>query len=139
MSAGQHERVEVDVDPAKFVDEDDLGEQGGADPTGGGSRAPSRSNFFEMLQATEPAESPEQQDGTLSTSAAWHQHAELAIKKITGSSGTPAWLNLAMAAILAVVQGNAPTPTASADGDEQHAQDASASDGLGGEGNVEVA
>lgn len=109
------ERVEIDVDPAEFVDDAGLAEQGGdaglaeqgggALQGGGESRAPrSASNFFEMLQATEPAESPEMQDGTLSTGAQWHQHAELAFKKITGSSGTPAWLNLAMAAILAVVQ-----------------------------------
>ncbi len=104
MTADEPGGVTVDVDPAEFVDGEDLGGEA-ATQSGGESRAPrSASSFFEMLQSTEPAESPEMQDGTLSTGAEWHQHAELAFKKITGSSGTPAWLNLAMAAILAVVQ-----------------------------------
>jgi hypothetical protein len=130
MSAGQHEAVQVDVDPSEFVDEDDLADVG--ERTGQGqSQGTSRSSFFEMLQSTEPSESPEMQDGTFSTGAAWHQHLELGVKKATGAAGTPAWLNLSMAAILAVVQGVDPTATS----DEQ---DTGTDADLGG-GNVEVA
>jgi hypothetical protein len=45
------------------------------------------------------------QDGTFSTGAKWYQHLELAAKKATGASGTPAWLNGIMAAFLLVAEG----------------------------------
>lgn len=114
MSAAEHEAVEVDVNPSDFVDEQDAGAAAGS---GGSSSARPHSSIIEMLQSTEPAESPEMQDGTLSTAAEWHQHAELAFKKITGSSGTPAWLNLAMAAILAMVQQHDPAAASSKESD----------------------
>lgn len=97
MSAGQHESVEVDVAPSEAVDADP-----DAETTAGSteSRAPSASSITEMLSSTEPSESPEVQDGTFSTGAAWYQHLELAVKKATGASGTPAWINAIMAAFL---------------------------------------
>lgn len=104
MSAGQHERVQVDVAPSDVVDGDDLGDAQDSGTTGGGSRAPGASSIREMLTATEPSESPEMQDGTLSTGAKWYQHLELAIKKATGASGTPAWVNGIMATFLLVAE-----------------------------------
>lgn len=93
MSAGEHEAVEVDVDASEFVDADP-----DADPSARSSSTTTRRGFMEMLTSTTPSESPEAQDGSLSTSAAWYQHAELFMKKATGAEGTPAWVNGVMAA-----------------------------------------
>lgn len=101
MSAGQHEQVQVDVSPSDVIDAEADADALEADGSDGGSRAPSSgSSIREMLTSTEPSESPEVQDGTFSTGAHWYQHLELAVKKATGASGTPAWLNGIMAAFL---------------------------------------
>lgn len=105
MSAGQHEAVQVDVNPSEFVEEDDLAGDESRAPSAESSSTSRRSSIREMLSSTEPSESPEMQDGTLSTGAKWHQHLELAIKKATGASGTPAWINGIMAAFLLVADG----------------------------------
>jgi hypothetical protein len=97
MSAAEHERVQVDVAPSDVIGGDDRADEGDTASTDG-SR--SFSSIREMLSSTEPSESPEMQDGTFSTGAKWHQHLELAVKKATGASGTPAWLNGIMAAFL---------------------------------------
>lgn len=98
MSAAESERVQVDVAPSDVIDGDDRADEGDTASTTDGSR--SISSIREMLSSTEPSESPEMQDGTFSTGAKWHQHLELAVKKATGASGTPAWLNGIMAAFL---------------------------------------
>jgi hypothetical protein len=97
MSAAESERVQVDVAPGEFVD-DDRADEGDTASAADSSR--SFSSIREMLTSTEPSESPEMQDGTFSTGAEWYQHLELAVKKATGASGTPAWLNGIMAAFL---------------------------------------
>lgn len=100
MSAGEHEAVEVPA-ASEYVEADpdpdaDPSARSGTSSNGGVSRR----SFMEMLTSTRPAESPEAQDGSLSTSAAWHQHAELFLKKATGAEGTPAWVNATMAAFM---------------------------------------
>jgi hypothetical protein len=97
VSAAESERVEVDVAPSDVIDDDRADEADTASTTDG-SR--SFSSIREMLSSTEPSESPEMQDGTFSTGAKWYQHLELAVKKATGASGTPAWLNGIMAGFL---------------------------------------
>lgn len=96
MSAAEHEAVEVDVSPSDFVDAESVEGVEEAATTA----STSRRGFMTMLTSTSPSESPEAQDGTLSTRAAWYQHLELAVKKATGSSGTPAWVNLVMSCLL---------------------------------------
>lgn len=98
MSAGEHEAVEVDVSASEFVDAE---ADPDADPSARSSSTTgtSRRGFMEMLTSTTPRESPEAQDGSLSTNAAWYQHAELFLKKATGAEGTPAWVNGTMAAL----------------------------------------
>lgn len=98
MSAGEHEAVEVDVSASEFVDPD--ADEQDADPSArSSSSGTTRRGFMEMLTSTTPRESPEAQDGSLSTNAAWFQHAELFLKKATGAEGTPAWVNGVMAAL----------------------------------------
>lgn len=119
MSAAEHEAVEVDVNPSDVIGDDDLGgEAAGEGEAATSSR--SHGSFFEMLQSTEPAESPEMQDGTLSTNAQWYQHLELAVKKATGATGTPAWVNAAMAMFLLVAEnaGLTPDPSSGASSDD---------------------
>lgn len=101
MSAGQHEATQVPA-PGEYVEEGDLGGDGSA-PTDAATpddSSSSRSSLWDMLTSTSPSESPDAQDGTLSTDAKWYQHAELAVKKATGANGTPAWVNLTMSVLL---------------------------------------
>lgn len=113
MSAGQHEATQVPA-PGDFVEQEDLG--GDGDPVEGTSES-SRSSLWEMLTSTSPSESPDMQDGTLSTDAEWYQHAELAIKKATGASGTPAWVNFVMSGLLlAARSAGMELPSSSSDG-----------------------
>lgn len=136
----ESESVSVGVSPSEFIDED----AGDADasegmPSMGDTGGRSRSSIFEMLQSTEPSESPEMQDGTLSTNAKWYQHAELAVKKMTGSTGTPAWVNGCMATLMLVADAAGVAPDSS---DEQGGRaDQGAGGGPGGqsfEGDSEI-
>lgn len=118
MSAAETERVEVDVSPSEYVEADATDAE--APTSSASSASTSRRNFMSMLTATTPSERPAEQDGTFSTEAAWYQHLELAVKKATGSDGTPAWLNLTMSAFLLVAESANLVP------DEQDEQDETA-------------
>lgn len=95
------EAVEVDVAPSDVVGE---GAQSGPDALESSDDS-TLDSLLGMLQSTEPAESPAEAEGTFASGVSWHQHAEVGFKKATSSRGTPAWLNLVMAAILGIVQG----------------------------------
>lgn len=100
MSAGEHEAVEVDVSASEFIEADDLEADPSARSSSTSNAGTSRRTFMQMLTSTSPSESPEAQDGSLSTNARWFQHAELFLKKATGAEGTPAWVNGTMAAFM---------------------------------------
>lgn len=84
-----------DVDDAGNPFEDvDMGDGPDADAT------PDREGLYGMLRSSEPPVTPEEIGRELDIGAEWWQHYGAAFVKMTGSSGTEAWMHLVMGTAL---------------------------------------